>query len=155
MLVQVSTANSQYKIVSNNKCLSKGDGRAILLIVFISPHYEIASMKHLFFTYWHFLQHKAQKNVCDVKSDTNDTEHFQKHDRKDKIKSTWGLGKCCYFRKIMFCLFATKNNKKRKDSTSRNQEESMSVTPKEHLPPAYDAQIITVGKANNCQFLYF
>lgn len=154
-LITQPQLNTQYKFMSNNKCLLKGDGRAILLIVFISSHYETASMKHLFFTYWQFLQHKTQKNVCDVKSDTNNTEHFQKHDKTDTMKSMWDLEKCYYFRKIMICLFATKNNEKRKDSTSRKHEESMSVTQKEHLPPAYDAQIITVGKANNCQLLYF
>lgn len=50
---------------------------------------------------------------------------------------------------------ATENNTKRNDSTNRKHEESMSVTPKEHLLPAYNIQIIKVAKANNCQWVSF
>lgn len=68
-----------------------------------------------------------------------------------QTKSIQNVGKCYYFMKMMLCFSAIENNTKRNDSRSRKHEESMSVTPKEHLQPVNDTQ---VGKAQKCQLLY-
>lgn len=76
-----------------------------------------------------------------LKTDTDDTGDFQKHDKTAGMKSIRDLEKCCYFMKTILCLSATENNTKRNDGTRRKHKESVSVTPKELLPAAYDTQI--------------
>ena len=99
-----------------------------------------------------FFNIKLKKMLATLKTDTDDTGDFQKHDKTDEMKSIWGLGKSLSF--IKWCSASLQLK-----TPQRGMMAHIGSIMRVCLSPTSTTSLwytnMKVGKANNCQLLYF